>query len=707
MNWDPWRDAIPTFVNDEGAINVTNDNDLVDVARNPYSSIKSVYFPPHLSDPLALPHNSGKSKRVSTDVETLLKIDHELGPLRYQYSKIVGKARALGLSGTGFDFDIFCRVNRPDAFVQSAPSPSVSDYFPDHGQTYLRPATISSGIENRSVLVDKTPPSSTFPVVGKLTPRGSRTSWLNENGSNRRQEALSSVTRDRSRTLENYNDPRGSSRPRNSISYFPTTSSYMLQKENILDDRSCNRCVSNSNFQLCRKSKVVIERATSAWDGWFNTNPSNIFNRTEYNSHRYLNQIMEDSRTSIDNSFKIRRWKSSMSIMEVTDNNWSTVDQRTANKRSNEHSEIPSGNQNSMVAETECGGNYHESISRETERVAKDDRTSSSFALKSIEPGVDPDCGILRAMSASACAPPQFRVVSVNTEFRTIEKRYTNRAVSPIQHPRLTTALPTKTSPSNILVAAKVSRIFVQQVRADLSREAKIESLSKISSVNVNNKQDASVNAASKRDFCVQKVDSPSAAENLSRFPEFRRDEADLTTTEFGRTRYLRLPRTKKKITIVPIVLTDGISESPRTADVDFAIPRYAVETAPKLNFQIPSFDAKKFHETSSLSNRDNEGYRRDIASPMCLTEKFAGEKRWRAGRTSVSCIGRHLHAEKDYPPSTTTSIAGHSKRPIRITASNARVVRKAQKYRESSSQKVVKMIPGMRSTPEDFLCET
>ncbi|KYN10754.1 hypothetical protein ALC57_17361, partial [Trachymyrmex cornetzi] len=719
MNWDPQQDAIPTFVNDEGAANVTNDNDLVDIARNPYSSIKSVYFPPNFSDPRALPYDSGKSKRhqrVTTDVETLLKIDHELGPLRYQYSQIIGKVRTLGLSGTGFDLGISCRLDQSETFIgQSVLSPNVSNYFPDRGQTYLRQTAISSGIKNRSALVDKTSPTSTFSVVGKLTPRGSHTSWLNENDSNRRQEALSFAIRDPSRPLENFDDSRSSNRVNNSISYFPTTNSHTFYGENVLDDRSCNECISNSNFQPYRKSKTVIDRATSVLDGWYapetvNTNPSNVFSRTEYNSHRYLNRTLKDLRTSTSNSFEIRRRKSSVSIVEVINNNWSTVNEGIANKRSNEHFEIPSGNRDSTVVKTEFasrGSNYHKSILSETDkRVTKDDRISSLFTLKSINPGVDPNCEVLKAVSASA-GIPQIRVVSVNTEFRaTIEKRYTNRAVSPIQHSRLATASSTTMSPSNVLLA-KVSSTFVQQVRADSSREVtKIESPAKICSHDTN-KRDELADAVSKRDFCVQKVDSRLVAENIPRFSGFKRDETDLTTTEFRKAQYLHLPRTKEKITIVPIVVTDGISESSRPANVDFAIPRYAVKTVPKLNYQIASFDVRKFRGTSSSLIRDNKSYQRSIADPMCLTEEFANEKRWRAAnRTSISHVNRNLCAE-NYPLSTTTSITGNPKHPTRVTTSNARVDRKAREYRDSNRQRVSKAISGMRSTPEDFLCET
>lgn len=703
-NWDPRRDAIPTFVNDEGAASVTNDDDdLVDVARNPYSSIKSVYFPPNLSDPLVSPcnhDNPKKPQRVSTDVEILLKIDHELGPLRYQYSEIIGKTRALGLSDAGFNLDASGRLKQPDAFVQSSRSPSSSDYFPDRGQTYLR-AAISSGIANRSALVDKTSSPSTFSVVGKPTSRGSRTSWLNENGSGRRQEAVNPAVRNSSRVLASLDGSWPSGRARNSVSYFPTTNSHTFRRENVPHDRSRNGCVSNSNFQPYRKSNAVIERTTSTWDGWLardtvDTNPTNIFSRTEYNSHRYLNRTVEDSRISTGNSFEIRRRESSVSIVEVIDSVWPAVNERAANGRSNEHSGIRSGDQSSTVVETKFASrdrNYHGSTPG-AERVAKDDRVSR-FVSKSIEPG-DTDRGVLRAVSACAS---RIRVFSVNTEFRaTVEKRYTDRAVSPIQHLRMTTISSATTSPSNFLAK---SSIFVQQVHADSSR-AEIEgsSLAKIRSVDVD-KRDALANA-SRRDFGVQKVES--RAKNPSRSPqEFRRDEADLRMTESGKTRYLRLPRAKEKITILPIVLAhDGISRAARAADVDFAIPRYAVKTAPRLSYQIAP---GKFYGTSSSSSRDNAGYRRDIAdSTMCLTEESADEKRRRAGETSVSHINRHLPADEDYLPSATTSVAGNPRRTNRITSG---VVRKAREYRESGGQRVAKTIPGMRSTPEDFLCET
>ncbi|XP_070510369.1 uncharacterized protein [Cardiocondyla obscurior] len=691
MNWNS-QDAI-AVVNDEGTANVTNEDDLVDIARNSCPSVKSVYFSPDVSGPLPSVYEPGKLRipqRVSNDVETLLKIEQELGPLRYRYSEIIGKARALSL---GLDI---CHPNQPDAFARSVLSPSLSYYFPDCAETRLGRAT--SVIKNRSGLVDKTSPSSTFSVVGKPTPRGSRISWLNENGSNRRQEALSYIDDEPSRAFECHDGPRFSNRGRNSTSYLPAADSHTFRRENVLDDRSRNVCVSNSNFQPYREPKPVIEKATSARNGRYvreAVNSSSFFNGTEYSSHEYLNRTAENPRTSADNSFEIQRQKSLISIAEVADNNFPIVNERMANERS---SKCSSGDPNATAAEfVERGSNYHKSFPSETEHIAKGDQISSSLALRSIDSDASSDHGI-RVISTSACAP-EIRFVSVNTELRTtVGKRYTNRANSPIQH--LPVVSPTTTRPSNVFFNATMSSVFVQQVRTDSSREVtKIESPTKIHSVDAGN-QDAPANVTGKRDFCVQKVDSRSAAEDLPRFSKLERN-GENSTGEFGKTRYLLRP--KEKITIVPIVLADGMSGSSGIADVDFAIPRYAIKTEPKLNYRIISFDGRKLREEQSSSSINDAGYRRDIADPVRLIEEPADEEHSRPGKTHYRRFSRHLYAKVNRLPSA-TNVTRNPKQSIQIPISN--VVGGARE-REFGERRVAKTIPGMTSTPEDFLCET
>lgn len=694
MNWDPYRDAIPTFVNDEGVANLTNDGDLIDVARNSRSSIKSVYFPPNPSDPPALPSDSAKSKkyqRVSTDVEALLKIDCELSPLRYQYSEIIGKTRALGLSSMGFDLGVSSRPDQPDSPFDRLLSPKESNYFLNRDRTCLRRAATSRGCEHRSGLVDNTSPSPTFSVVGKSAPTGSRTSCLNDS-SNSWQKTLNFAVRDLSRTVESLNGLRSCNRVRKSATYLPASNSHASWEENVLNKRSCDERISINNSQPYRKSNTVIKEAISTWDGWsiherVNTSPSSVLCKTEYNSHRYLNRTVENSRISNNNFFEVRKQESSVFIM--IDDNWPIIDEETTKERLNK--QILLDDQNSMVVQAEVAiRNNNHSKNILSERVVEDNRISSPFESKLIDHCTGRDRLMSRAVSASSYAP-QIGVNS-NTKFcTTVEKRYTSRAVSPIQN-----FLSTTKSSNNMLLAARVSSIFMQQVHADSMTEVvKLEPPSEIRSVEIKKRNDAAV----KRDFGVQKVDSQ--REDLSRFLEFEKDRADLMT-ECKKAQHLRLSR--EKITIVPIVLTDSIPEPTRIADVDFAIPRYINKMAPQLSYQFIPFEARRSRRMPSSSNLDNEVSRRNAADSAYLTDKLrsANEKGWKLHkRTSLSCADHNsLYIQEDHSPS---NVVRNSKRLTRVTTSSAEVGEKMREYCKS----VAKAIPGMRSSPEDFLCET
>lgn len=695
MNWDRYRAAIPTFVNDEGVANLTNDGGLIDVARNSRSSIKSDYFPPNPSDPPALPSDSAESKkhqRLSTDVEALLKINNELSPLRYQYSEIIGKTRALGLNSMGFDLGVSPRPDQSDSPFDRLLSPKESNYFLNRDRTCLRCAATNRSYENRSGLVDNTLPSPTFSVVGKSAPTGSHTNCLNDS-SNSRQKALNFAVRDLSRTVESLNDLQSCNRVRKIASYLPAISSHASQQENVLNKRSCDERISINNSQSYRKSNTVIKEAISTWDGWsvherVNASPSSVLCKTEYNSHQYLNRTVENSRISNNNFFEVRKQESSVFIM--IDDNWPIVDGETTRERLNK--QILIDDQNSMVVQAKVANrNSNHSKNILSKRVVEDNRISSPFQSKLIDHCIGRDRLMSRAVSASSYVP-QIGVNS-NTKFcTTVEKHCTSRAISPIQN-----FLSTTKSSNNMLLAAKVSSIFVQQVHADSTTEVvKLEPPSKIHSVEITKRNDAAV----KRDFGVQKVDSQ--REDLTRFLEFEKDRVDLMT-EHKKAQHLRLSR--EKITIVPIVLTDSIPEPSRIADVDFAVPRYINKMAPQLSYQFIPFEARRPRRMPSSSNLDNEVSRRNAADSAYLTDKLrsANEKGWRLhNRASFSCADHSsLYIQEDHSPS---NVVRNPKRSTRVTASSTGV--DGEKMREYCKS-VAKAIPGMRSSPEDFLCET
>lgn len=713
MDWDLCRDATPTLVNAESAVNLTSDNGgLVDVALNPRSSVKSMYFPPNPPDSLLLaPDDKLKMpQRVSTDVEALLKIDCELGPLRYQFSEIIGKARALGLSVSRFDFDISCRLNRPDASDRSVLSPT--GHFLN--QTLPPRVATSCNIENRSSFVDKTTsPSSTFSVVGKPTPRGSCVSCLNEDSSNCRQEALTFGICDHPirRAFKDFNGLRSSVRLGNSASYFPTTDIHASQGENVPGERSRNEYVPDNDFQL-QKSNVSIEREIpfritereirSRSIGGISGSPSNTLRETEYNSHhRHFDRTIENSRSSGNNFSEMQKQKSSIfrescfdglhdwsasrttchsnrsasksTLTKIMDNNWRGTNGGT-NEKSSKHSEVPPGDLYSMAVQTEfiSRGNDNDREGAESERV-KNDRICSEFGLKSIDRGVGSDQQVSRVIFPSAS---QIRVVSVNTEFRaTVGKRCTSRAVSPIRNLQMTSI----SSPKNMLLAARMSSVFVQQVRAASSREMrKVDSPPEIRSVNVDKKDDIA-SATGRRDFCARKVDTrPSESDEA--------DEADLAMAEHGKTRY-SLPETKGRIAIVK-------RRSSKTTNVNLTTPKYVDKMSSEMSRRHVPFEMRKSRRIPLSSNRNNELFHK-YADAACLTEEI-NEKDWR--RASGTSASRSSSREDRILP--TTGAARNSKQLPRAGT-------KMREYREFARQRVARAIPGMRSSPEDFFCDT
>ncbi|XP_020291118.1 uncharacterized protein LOC109858372 [Pseudomyrmex gracilis] len=739
-NRDPCQDAISTLVND---VDVTNDGDLVDVARNPYSSIKSIYFPPNPPASLDDSVKSKRRQRIATDTKALLKIDYELGPLRYQYSEIIGKTRALGLSSSIFDLDVSCRLDRP------------SDNFLNCNETFSRQTATSCGIEDRFGLVDKTTsPSPTFSLVGKPVPRVDFrcASWSNENDPSRRQKALSPTASDSSRTLiENLNNLRFSTRLGSGTSYLPAATDIhaFSPRENALNEHSCNECVSNKFQSLCNPNTVKVERGTftrgsRSFHRTINVSCSNVLRRRDYDSHhRYLERTVRNSRTSNNNFVEVRgqefllseknsadrlhrrnsscttcrsNYTAKSTIIEMIDNNWcASLSEKTGSERSNKRVEgLRADRQNSMAIQTQFttrGGNRRNGTPTETKCVIRDDEISSAFGLKLNERSsvADLDRQISRAVSAisTRCAP-QIRVVSVNTEFHTtIEKR--SRAVSPIRD--LHSIVPSTTlSPIDVLLASRLSRTFVQQVRDNSSRTK----ISKVidSSQNVINCTEISKykcdigDVTSKRDFAVQKVDyhQPVAASFSKTFFESVRNK-DLMT-ECEKPRHLRLTEAKEKITIVPIVLTDGPTSDPsKIANVNFAIPNYVGNATSEMSYQIVPLRMRKSRKTSLASMDNNiETSRHNNENSACLTERSANEKRYSEISVSRANYGGDLYTRKDCDPSTTRVVARNPRQLSRV----ANVDRKTRKRCDSAERRTAaRAIPGMRCSPDDFLCDT
>ncbi|XP_032663663.1 uncharacterized protein LOC116840696 [Odontomachus brunneus] len=670
------RGTNPKCVNEKAAANSTNEGDLANDAKNPCSPVNSVYIPPN---PPATPGDSVRlergRRRVFSDVSALLKLDHEVGPLRYQLSEIVGKVRALGLNGSNFDL---CRRSdqRLDLSDRSILSSSVFGGLSDLAGT-SRPATTSCSLENQFGFVGKmTSRSSTFSVVDKLASGEPRISCLD-----------------------------GSSRP------------------GVLDEPRDGRAPYDT---FNRKSLATIERDMFAWKTWSAHNKVHISRpsllcESERESRIYRgigNSRLPDSpngcspelwgrRSSASSGCchaQLHRWNTSRTtcrsnytsestVVQVINGDCGNLGGEPTNKRSIGH--VPVHARNSVATQVTIRGAGHKST--QTERVTEDDgRVSSSsrpINLWCIDRAAGSDRQIPRAASAS-----QIRVVSVNTEYCAIveRKRFTSRAVSPISG--------SSSSTSDVLLAA-VSGVFVQQVRQEVPEVAK----SPVTAVVVDEKNN--VTSRPGRDSHPRKFDSQLGAEDLSK--ELRENKEDrVIPLKSTRTQRLHPPAATWKIT--PAVLTDGSPKSWRALYPNFATSGCIDdESRLRLSHQVVRTRSGR---ARSPSKGANQTFSRDVLesrTSTCLTEEeLSNEKRQEAREVSDSRISRSgdLCAQrKNRGPSATNAVLRVPIRPTQARTSRpTRLGRRAREYRKPTGATVVeRALPGMRSSPEDFFCDT
>lgn len=723
---DSRQNTTATTMNDKAVTILTNESDLVNLAENSCSSVRSVYFPPNPPSVSGDIVRFGKGRRVSADV--LLKLYHELGPLRCQLGEIVGKARALGLNDSNLNLHAYRYSDqRLGFFDRSNLLSSPSGGFLDHGQP-SRPATTSCSFENRFGLVGKTTlPSSTFPVVDKPAPGETRTSWLNENGlSRQRQEALSFALGDSTRAFETLGSPVCPfGRLGNSVSHLPSDGIRASGRKNVLSGIFGERprdeeCISNETIRSHRKSLETIERDMFAWKVWsgcskVHESHPNLLYETERESRDCLYRGVGDLRVLNDNNDPELRRSSVPSGCFAQLNPWNSsrttcrsnckstividgsVDGESASKRSIGRSGVLVHARNSVATQADFAiRSSHKSTQTETEHVAEGGRISWPINLRSVDRAAGSDRQIRRTVSATVCTS-QIRVVSVNTEFRTnVEKLYTSRAVSPsipIRNPRAKYTTVVSSSSSDVVLAA-VSDVPVQQVQ-------ELPKVSRPSAVNEKN-----YIASPGRDPCPRKFESRPAAENLaSELCGLEEDGAILLESEG--TRRLHSPTATGKVALD--VLTDNVSKSPRVLYRNLAISRRSDKSSSKLDHQVVSVQTRSGKARSS-SMRANETSPRDVSESYAYLaeEELSNEKQQETGKLSVSRRG--LCVSRKNRGSSAMSVAlRDSKRLIQArTLLSTKLGRKAREFRRPTGAGVaVRPIVGMMSSPEDFFCDT
>lgn len=112
------------------------DDDLIDIAENPYPSIKSFYFPPNPQEKDSPSMCPRKQTRATKDMQTLLRIDGELGPLQHKLNEITSKFRALNMTVPSL-------LSQRHYSGRAAHSSNVSGYYLHRTETLDRGSNIN------------------------------------------------------------------------------------------------------------------------------------------------------------------------------------------------------------------------------------------------------------------------------------------------------------------------------------------------------------------------------------------------------------------------------------------------------------------------------------------------------------------------------------------------------------------------------------
>ncbi|KAG7212429.1 hypothetical protein KM043_012744 [Ampulex compressa] len=149
---------------------------LINIAENPQPSVKSFYLPPNPRDSVAIVDQANSlsrpNRRASSDLNALLRIDGELGPLQHQLSVLTGKFRALSLTENLLDVD----SSLNSRFYSG--STNLSGYLLHRAEAYSR-------VDTSTLLCLQDPFSRATSLVDRPLSRGSASLWQSSSQENR------------------------------------------------------------------------------------------------------------------------------------------------------------------------------------------------------------------------------------------------------------------------------------------------------------------------------------------------------------------------------------------------------------------------------------------------------------------------------------------------------------------------------------------
>lgn len=683
-------------------------DDLIDIAENPHPSIKSFYFPPTPQEKESFSTCSRKQSRVPKDLEALLRIDGELGPLQHKLNEITGKFKALSLA-------IPPMLSQRHYSGRGALSSNMSGYYLHRTETFGHDSSASNVVH----------------VLGKEIP-ALRT--IDRPGEGRSTECVGALSYSANIGNENYYSAMCAGR-----SVSNRTSNWLIGEEN-----SCltpNNSFVHFGGRIGRDpSGSLIPSVSSSCFRSFNSktvdpympNTSLYFDRLEAARSNSSFTRRSAAAASMDQPGPSRQIESMYSSGgahgQRSSSRFQVADEYTkADQRSHFGSDV-----------YECTSKY------------SDNQLQRKVAPRNVPESLYPP---------STSADAGIRVISVNTQLcTTVEKHYTGRMVAganscvdeasgvrqgSVKNPEylesdetsshcprdrsVSTSLTVigtddsnKTHYVNYTRVDSQTSLIISKTSQNVGTSSLEQSQNKLtqSSTHVVAKKKSSDKGTKKKLRSLEVQCSGSKLNCRRNETVLRRsvasllkpsesEESVMSMSSTGITRRIQAPRTDEKVIIVPILFTDGIPEPSKVPLFHFSKSRCCL---PNTSHRVVKLEkgASSLTQSSMFSESSGESYAMD----PYLSQKLTNRGHWNSGM-SVSCVSRNasLHGKSPSQLSTTVKTlsdrcqrSGKSRKPGSMISGSTNANRT---YSEPTRRPAKKVIRGMRSTPEDFLCDT
>ncbi|CAL7942041.1 unnamed protein product [Xylocopa violacea] len=626
-------------------------DDLIDIAENPHPSIRSFYWPP-TPDREDSSHHYRQQPRI-TDVDAIMKIDGELAPLQHQLNEIRGKFRALNLTVPSI-------LSQDRYSAQYMPRSNISGYYLHRTETFGRDSNVSD--------------------MSRLIPRQQESRGYHGTGY----------------SYPTYNETA------------PATQDFFSIKESV----SRNASVANKNsFQ------IMVPRECSSRSVGRNT------------SNEVANwQIQEnDSYVSAKNSFfqfGMHNDPSGSLIPSVSSSCYRYPRNRDYRRphASSYYNELRAGGSNSTYVK-------HNGMASTSGRPTRQEyRDISEFrkADKILQAELARESNKLTLDTSTVTSNPQIRLININTSMK---DHYTDRMIAG-----------RSTSPREAVMAHEISKkdsdssfdrpqdqtisASLTVIGSDGSSRTRYVNYTRVDSQAslVLSKKDQSVNTlvpdGIQNDFSskltkqkVRELDAESSGPNLTEIVR-KSVETLLGASESVEIRKssprkdlksIQVAKTNEKVIIVPILFTDGIPEPPKVPLFNFTRSRCHL---PKASHHLVKLDKK------SSSATQGSVFSANSVESSTFGSSYTNQKLMnRNSGVSMSCVSRTGSSSRcrttSHVSNPVNAMSDYHHHHHHHSKHRGRHSHSSKAHSEPTKRVTKKVIHGMRSSPEEFLCDT